>query len=86
MIRAGAWPLICARRGNAKVWVTYVTNVLLLGCGIAGLWVFSQFWLHGHIVVGEPALTIRILETILFGAITIFALCNLIRALLKGSR
>ena len=68
---------------GANVWMRYLSNALLLGCGIAGLWVFSQFWLHERILVGEPNLTIRTLETVLFASITILALYCMIRELLE---
>ena len=64
-------------------WQKYIISALLLGCGVAGLWVFSQFWLHDRIMVGEPNLIIRTFETLFFVGITIFALYCMIKELLK---
>ena len=56
----------------------------LIGMSSAMLWHFSNIWLYGQFLVGEPNIIIRSLETVLLLAILVFGVSKFVGSLIRG--
>jgi hypothetical protein len=55
-----------------------LTDFLLAGLSIAFLWHFAYIWYYGQLLVQEPSIIIRSLETVMLLAIFAFSISRLV--------
>ena len=56
---------------------------LVMGLSAAFLWHFSNIWRYGDVLIREPVVVIRVLETVGLGLILLFGLGVFVWALKK---
>ena len=75
------WSYAVPKNGEEGMFVLILAYGVIIGMSTALLWHFSNIWIHGQHLVGEPNIMVRSLETVMLMAILVFGISRFIDCL-----